>query len=81
MDKQKIDRVIIDMNNIRGQLDKIQEFKKRKHVFGPTLIGFGISDPIEISFDYFEAIKILDNKKSSLENELKRLGKELSEGE
>lgn len=33
MDKQKIDRVIIDMNNIRGQLDKIQEFKKRKHIF------------------------------------------------
>ncbi|MFT8544552.1 MAG: hypothetical protein ABF768_08070 [Leuconostoc falkenbergense] len=78
MDFDEVKSILNTLNNRRQELGKLLELENKTKDRTSYWVGI---ESLQLEFSKSEVAQILDEKKRSLEGEIRRLAKELSEGD
>ena len=78
MDFDKVKSILNTLNNRRQELGKLLELENKTKDRTSYWVGI---ESLQLEFSKQEVAQILDEKKRSLEGEIRGLAKELSEGD
>lgn len=78
MDFDEVKSILNTLNNRRQELGKLLELENKTKDRTSYWVGI---ESLQLEFSKSEVAQILDEKKRSLEGEIRRLAKELSDGD
>lgn len=78
MDFDEVKSILNTLNNRRQELGKLLELENKTKDRTSYWVGI---ESLQLEFSKSEVAQILDEKKRSLEGEIRRLAKKLSEGD